>query len=293
MFDYLREEGVPESLLMQVEEFRRNYVVWEALQSPRFTYYGREVWEEAICSLLAGQNLLLSGPKATGKNVLAENLAFLFGRQSWNISFHINVDASYLIGSDTFDGSRVVFRPGPVYQVAREGGFGILDEINMAKNEAVAVLHATLDHRRIIEVSGYDRIALHPAARFIATMNYGYAGTREINEALGSRFAVIQMPVITEKQLSLLLLREHRDMSAQMVKQLCAVFYELCAKAESAEISARAVDLRGILDASGLMALGLRPLEAMDMCISNKVFDSTERAIIHDLIAARIPRSWK
>ncbi len=293
MFEYLKEEGVSESLLRAVEEFRRNYVVVDGLQTPRFTYYGKEIWEEAISSLLAGQNLLLSGPKATGKNVLAENLSFLFGRPSWNISFHINVDASYLIGCDTFDGSKVVFRPGPVYQVAREGGFGILDEINMAKNEAVAVLHATLDHRRIIEVSGYERIALHPAARFIATMNYGYAGTREINEALGSRFAVLQMPTISEKQLSRLLLQEHPDMSSQMVKQLCAVFYELCSKAESAEISARAVDLRGILDASSLMALGLRPLEAMDMCISNKVFDSTERAIIHDCIAARIPRSWK
>ena len=80
MFDYLKEEGVPESLLRAVEEFRRNYAVAEGLQRPRFTYYGEKIWEEAICSLLAGQNLLLSGPKATGKNVLAENLSFLFGR---------------------------------------------------------------------------------------------------------------------------------------------------------------------------------------------------------------------
>jgi nitric oxide reductase NorQ protein len=38
------------------------------------------VWEEAIAALLCGQNLLLAGPKATGKNVLAENLACVFGR---------------------------------------------------------------------------------------------------------------------------------------------------------------------------------------------------------------------
>ena len=31
---------------------------------------------------------------------------------------------------------------------ARYCGFGVLDEINMAKNEALAVLHATLDFRR-------------------------------------------------------------------------------------------------------------------------------------------------
>lgn len=52
----------------------------------------------------------------------------------------------------------------------------ILDEINMAKNHAVSVLHATLDYRRSIDVPGYSRIVLHPATRFIGTMNYGYAG---------------------------------------------------------------------------------------------------------------------
>ncbi len=58
----------------------------------------------------------------------------------------------------------------------------------MAKNDAVSVLHATLDYRRSIDVPGYDKIDLHPAARFIGTMNYGYAGTKELNEALVSRF---------------------------------------------------------------------------------------------------------
>ena len=31
-------------------------------------------------ALLCGEHLLLAGPKATGKNVLAEDLAALFGR---------------------------------------------------------------------------------------------------------------------------------------------------------------------------------------------------------------------
>ena len=64
----------------------------------------------------------------------------------------------------------------------------------MAKNDAVSVLHATLDHRRRIDIPGYNRILLHPATRFIGTMNYGYAGTRELNEALVSRFMGIDMP---------------------------------------------------------------------------------------------------
>ena len=297
--NWMDQMGIRPELQKEVAHFRERFdkdtaasSVRDAAEVPRFHYLGKDILEKAICALLCEKNLLLTGPKATGKNVLAENLAWIFGRPCWNVSFHINVDASYLIGTDTFDGEKVVFRPGPVYQCARYGGFGILDEINMAKNEAMAVLHATLDYRRILDVSGYDRIVLHPAARFIGTMNYGYAGTRELNEALGSRFLVLQMPTISEKQLDLLLKTEYSEIGRNMCRQLSAIFYELDAKAESAEISPRAVDLRGLLDAVALMRLGLSPLDACDMGLTNKVFDTTERAIIHDVIAARIPKSW-
>lgn len=297
--EWLEEEGIGKSLQKEIEKFRAAYE-GEPLpadrcvaEKPQFHYYGKDIMEKAVCAILAGKNLLLAGPKATGKNVLAENLAYIFGRPFWNISFHINVDAAYLIGTDTFDGDKVVFRPGPICQCAKYGGFGILDEINMAKNEAMAVLHATLDYRRVLEVSGYERIHLHPAARFIGTMNYGYAGTRELNEALGSRFVVLQMPTIQEKQLDRLLKREYPEISHSMAKQLEAIFYELDEKAVSAEISPRGVDLRGLLDAVALMRLGMVPLEAMDMGMTNKVFDPVERAIVHDVIAARIPKAWK
>ncbi len=165
-----------------------SFSVRDAAEVPRFHYLGKDILEKAICALLCEKNLLLAGPKATGKNVLCREPGLDLWPSLLECFFSYQCGCFLSIGTDTFDGEKVVFRPGPVYQCARYGGFGILDEINMAKNEAMAVLHATLDYRRILEVSGYDRIVLHPAARFIGTMNYGYAGTRELNEALGSRF---------------------------------------------------------------------------------------------------------
>ena len=38
-------------------------------------FYGTEILEMGIAALLQKENLLLSGSKATGKNILAENLA--------------------------------------------------------------------------------------------------------------------------------------------------------------------------------------------------------------------------
>ena len=202
---FLEEQDISPTLLAQVEAFREEYPVDEAalqrVNRPNIPFYGKEILEMSMAALLQGSNLLLSGAKATGKNILAENLAWIFGRPSYNISFNVNTDSSTLIGTDTFRNNQVELRKGSVYRCAEEGGFGIFDEINMAKNDAASVLHATLDHRRMIDVPGYERIDLHPATRFIGTMNYGYAGTRELNEALVSRFLVIDMPALTKENL--------------------------------------------------------------------------------------------
>ncbi len=293
LLTFLEHEGVNPELLSGVRAFREAYTAAaedaDRIPSPEYCYYGRETWELALAAVLAGKNLLLAGPKATGKNVLAENLAALFARPMWTVSFHINTDAAYLVGTDTYDGKAVVFRPGPIWLCAAKGGFGVLDEINMAKNEALAVLHAALDFRRSLDVAGYDKIDLRPETRFIATMNYGYAGTRDLNEALTSRFAVLDMPVISAENLQKLILRRYPAMKERICDQFVRLYAELERKAESAEISDAALDLRGLLDAIALMEQGLRSGDALRMCIVNKSFDDYERGLIRDVIDARIP----
>ena len=292
MIEFLRSEGIDESVLARLEDFRRAYPCTEGsahrIPHPKFRYYGREIWQKALIALLSGENILLVGPKATGKNVLAENLAAVFGRPAWDISFYLNTDAASLIGTDTFRDGQVSFRQGPVTQCAEQGGFGVLDEINMAKNESLAVLHATLDFRRIIDVPGYDRILLHPASRFIATMNYGYAGTRELNEALASRFMVINMPIISGENLQKLLLEQHPALKATWAEQLAGLFEDIRQKCESSEISTKALDLRGLLASVTLVENGLRLGPALEMGLVNKSFDDFERQLVADMIRLRI-----
>ncbi|HBB29712.1 MAG TPA: ATPase, partial [Clostridiales bacterium] len=241
MLDFLRKEGISENLINEIDKFRKFYKLDMDMNyripNPKYYYFGKDVWEQAITALICGENLLLVGPKATGKNVLSQNLAMAFGRPSWDISFYVNTDSSTLIGTDTFENGKVTFRHGPIYECAVKGGFGILDEINMAKNESLAVLHATLDFRRIIDVPGYDKIKLDDATRFIATMNYGYAGTRELNEALASRFMVIEMPSISSDNLKKLLQREFPNLKNTYLEQFTGLFQDLQKKNENSEIS--------------------------------------------------------
>ena len=71
--EFLKEQNVSEDLIHGVEEFRKNYGVDEAVQGrvtrPSIPFYGKEILEMAIAGLLEGENLLLAGPKATGKKI--------------------------------------------------------------------------------------------------------------------------------------------------------------------------------------------------------------------------------
>lgn len=291
MLTFLQEQGIAPCLIDNLEAYKAAYP-WSNQDRPLlasgFQYYGKEIWEQALGALLAGENLLLVGAKATGKNVLAENLAYCFGRGDWNVSFHVNMDAAMMLGSDTFRDGQVQFRPGPVYECASQGGFCILDEINMARNEALAALHSMLDFRRILDIPGYGRLKMHPATRFIATMNYGYAGTRELNEALASRFAVIALPPANEHMLANLLEKQYGHLSDKIRSSVIALFMDLQLKYQQGEISSKAVDLRGLLGALGIYQQGLGLRSALQMGLVNKVFNEDERQIIQDLLDLRI-----
>ena len=293
---FLEEQGVSSSLINKIVKFREVYPVSDEVKNriikPAIPFYGKDILEMAIAGILQGQNLLLTGPKATGTNILAENLAYIFNRPSYNISFHVNTNSGDLIGTDTFEDNEVKLRKGSIYRCAEYGGFGILDEINMAKNDAVSVLHATLDYRRSIDVPGYDKIDLHPAARFIGTMNYGYAGTKELNEALVSRFLVIDMPAQTEETLGFIFHQMFPNARENAIEQFVGLFLDLQLKALNSEISTKALDLRGLLAAMKIVDVGLSPEKAVRMGVVNKTFDVFEKEIVEDVVSTRIPSEW-
>ena len=286
LIDILKEEEIDERLLKEIDDFRKFYKlddsVMDRVASPRFIYYGSDVWNKAITAILSGFHILLSGPKATGKNVLSENLSLLFNRPMWTVSLNVNTDAESLIGSDTFKSGEVTLKKGPVYECAEFGGFGILDEINMAKNETLSVIHSALDYRRVIDVPGYNRLKLHEATRFIATMNHGYIGTRDLNEALVSRFLVINMPTIEKKYLKKIL-KVEGGLKDEYVELFSQFFEDLQEKSLNSEISSKSIDLRGLISALELMKRGLSIKNSLEMGLMDKSFDSYEKEIVMDV----------
>jgi MoxR-like ATPase len=119
-------------------------------------------------------------------------------------------------------------------------------------------------------------------------MNYGYAGTRELNEALVSRFTVIRMPTLKEEQLRRLLLAGVPNAQETHVAGCVGLFLDLNEKAVNGEISTHPVDLRGMTAALRLMTDGMSPADAVALGITNKCFDEFEHRLVSDVVLTRL-----
>ncbi len=80
LVSYLNQQGVDGGLIADVKAFRERYErpaeAEDRITIPDMLFYGKDILEMSIAALLQGENLLLSGAKATGKNVLCETLAW-------------------------------------------------------------------------------------------------------------------------------------------------------------------------------------------------------------------------
>ena len=87
---YLEDQKIAQELIGELRDFHMRYTVEdqvkERVEKPDILFYGKKILEMSTAALLQGDNLLLSGAKATGKNVLCETLAWIFGRPEYDIS---------------------------------------------------------------------------------------------------------------------------------------------------------------------------------------------------------------
>ena len=123
-------------------------------------------------------------------------------------------------------------------------------------------------------------------------MNYGYAGTKELNEALVSRFLVIDMPAQTEESLEFIFRRMFPNIKENARTQFIGVFLDLQLKATNSEISTKPLDLRGLLAAMKIVETGLSPRKQLRMGVGRTRPLTFSRRIVEDIVKPRIPADW-
>jgi cobaltochelatase CobS len=138
---------------------------------------------------------LLVGPTGCGKTTLIRQLSLEHKKRLVRISLTGEIGIPELVGKWVIEGGSTVWMDGALVAAMRAGDWIVLDEINAALPEVLFCLNSVLDDARALNIAEKDGEVVEAQAdfRIFATMNPSgdYAGTKELNFALLSRFGIL------------------------------------------------------------------------------------------------------
>jgi len=180
-------------------------------------YIDKSDVEILVDSMKNHQNVLLLGPRGTGKSSLAAETARRLGIHYRYIPCHTGASSEVLIGQwiPQTSGGGYRWMDGVLTLAVRKGHICLLDEVNSLKPEVAFAIHGLLDHRRelvLTEKPGEDgepeTVSAHPNFGLIAAGNPYYEGVRVMNEAFRDRFPV-QITMGYHQELDVAILRKN------------------------------------------------------------------------------------
>lgn len=159
---------------------------------------------------------LLIGETGTGKTTLIREIAREEGKTLIRVSVNGSMGVEEILGKWLVNKGTTVWQDGILTMAARAGHWVVMDEINAALPEILFTLHSLLDDDRKLVLAEKDNevVVPHDEFRFFATMNppEEYAGTKDMNKALISRFtAVLNIEVLNDTQELKLLMSKGAD----------------------------------------------------------------------------------
>ena len=131
---------------------------------------------------------------------------------------------------------RIVFRESYVTKAIREGGAVVFEEINFAKPQYLSFLNSLLDDNGFVRLDNGEIVRRHANFRFFATMNIGYFGTKELNQALYNRFnAIIEIAALSDEAISRMLAARVPE-CAPFISKMLGVYHKVKKKVEAEEL---------------------------------------------------------
>ena len=138
--------------------------------------------------------VIVVGETGTGKTSIIRQLSREQKRKFMRFPITGETSIDDFVGKYTLKDGETVWQDGILLMALKNGWWLVVDEINMALPEILAVLQPLLDDDKMVVVAGHngEEVKPHKDFRFFATMNPvdEYAGTKELNKALNSRFAM-------------------------------------------------------------------------------------------------------
>lgn len=158
------------------------------------------------------RSILFHGPAGTGKTMACKLIAELINMPIMDtVNCTENLD-EFVLGKYVPEGNSIIFKESYVTKAIRDGGAVVFEEINFAKPQYLAFLNSLLDDNGFVRLDNGEVIKRHENFRFFATMNIGYFGTKELNQALYNRFqTIVEISELSDKAIRTMLIERVPD----------------------------------------------------------------------------------
>lgn len=260
-------------------------------------------WRFAVRTVLRGKNMMITGPKGTGKTVLAFTLRDVLNRPFFNIPLGASQDPrSTLIGNVHFkpDVGTFVGESEFIRAIQTPNAIILLDELTRAHPDAWNILMSALDYKqrfiRIDEAPQSPVINVAPGVTFLATANIGsqYTATRTLDAALTDRFIVTEVEYLGREQ-ELELLRDRvAGVNDKILQAITNVAIDLRKDARSQDPRlSEGLSTRSTIEMAELVYDGFSFNEAAELVIYPQYSEAggadSERSFVKQIVQKHIP----
>lgn len=193
----------------------------------------------SLCSAVTNgdiSSVLLYGPAGTGKTMSCK---LICRETSLPVMDTVNCTENldeFILGKYLPEGDKIVFKESFVTKAVRYGGAVIFEEINFARPQYLAFLNSLLDDNGFVRLDSGEIVRRHENFRFFATMNIGYYGTKELNQALYNRFnAVVEIDELSDEAISTMLSVRVPECKVH-IKDMLEVYHRVKMKSQAEEL---------------------------------------------------------
>lgn len=135
-------------------------------------------------------NIFIVGKPGTGKTYMIFALSAALGIPIRSIPVGKNTEEDTFEGMTKVIDGKLTETRTPFLINGEEGGISVIEEINLASPDVVmGAIGQFVEFPYSIMEQGYKQVKRHPLNVIFGTMNIGTAGSKEVNEALSSRFS--------------------------------------------------------------------------------------------------------
>lgn len=266
---------------------------------PKPKIYGRRN-EKKVIKYAGEKNLpvLMVGETGVGKTYVLREVAAEQGQKVTRVSVNGEVGINEFIGKwlikGNGDGSTSTYwQNGVLTEAMIHGHWLVVDEINAALPEILFSLHSVLDDEQALVLAEKDgsRIVPHENFRLFATMNPPdeYAGTKELNKALLSRFPIVLEVPQYQPKTEVEIIKYHTSLNDEHSKMLVNIANAL-RKSKNDHKTYYSCSTRDLIQCAGLMKSELYSIgDCLKWSLINKA-DKEDQKNVTTVIGKSIPK---